>query len=141
MNLNKAKEFELVVKNVEDLLPKMSTPALQRWKAMMYTVMAKIDRELTTTHLHTCDICFNQEYGYRNELPSCWYSKGDALICYKHEYEEASNLLKKLGMEVDAFFPPEIPVLSVETLELQMSSLPPEPSKVDAAFDNLIAVL
>ena len=130
--------FEFTVRHIPELLPDMPTSRLRDWKAILQTALAHVDKELTSTCLHTCRICFMEEWGYRDELPSFWYYKGDAEICFNHEYKDAEKLLKDAGYEVDAFFPPDVPNVSVDALELQMKNLPPAPSQTDQAYQDLL---
>lgn len=132
---------ELTVRSIENWLPDMSTKQIQKWKGIFEGALAKINKELTATLIHTCTICFYQEAGYRDELPSGWYQKGDAECCFQHEYNEAEKLLKEAGREVDAFFPPEIPASSVESLTLRMDNLPPPATEKEQTLDELMAIL
>ena len=135
-------EFELTVRTIEDLLPDMSTPSLQKWKGIIHTIELKIDQELKNTTLHQCRICFFSEWGYRDELPSFWYKKGSAEICFKHEYKDAEKLLKDAGYEEDAFFPEEIQPVTVEGLKVHMEkNLPPPKDETEQDYDDLLAEL
>lgn len=135
-------EFVLTVRTIEDLLPLMPTSGLQDWKGVLTSVLLKIDKELTNTCLHTCKVCFFQEWGYRDELPSFWYKKGSAEICFKHEYKDAEKLLKDAGYEEDAFFPEEIQPVTVEGLKVHMEkNLPPPKSETEQTYDDLLAEL
>lgn len=134
-------EFELTVRTIEDILPEMSTSALQKWKGIVDSLQAKINKELTNTCLHTCKICFLQEWGYRDELPSFWYKKGDAEICFQHEHKDAEKLLKDAGHDVDAFFPPEESPPSLEALKVQMDNLPPQKTQQEETLDELMDLL
>lgn len=133
--------LELTVRTIDDMLPDMPTPALQKWQAILHTALVKVEKELTATYLHTCTICFLQEYGYRDELPSAWYKKGDAEICFQHDYDQAEQLLKEAGHPVDAFFPPESPGISVDALRVTMDNLPPAPAQKDQTYEELLAEL
>lgn len=137
----KINDLELTVRTIEDMLPDMPTSGLQKWQGIFHTALAKIEKELTATMLHTCQICFFQEYGYRDELPSSWYKKGDAHICFQHEYAESEKLLKDAGFEVDAFFPPEIPAPTLGSLKVAMDNLPPPKDETDQTYDDLLAEL
>lgn len=140
-NPRKMHEFELTVRTIDDMLPDMPTKRLQEWQGVLRSALVKVEKELTSTYLHTCKICFFQEYGYRDELPSFWYRKGEAEICFQHEYDQAEKLLKEAGHEVDAFFPPEAAPPSVDALKVQMDNLPPPKSEQDQAYDELMALL
>jgi len=85
---------ELTVRTIETMLPQISTAQLHKWKAIFTTAVLKIDRELESLHIHTCTICFLQEYGWRNELPVSWFQKGDAEICFQHDYNAVDALLE-----------------------------------------------
>lgn len=78
-------DLELTVRTIESDIPDMSTKQLQKWKAILTTAVLKIDRELQAVQLHTCTICFFQEYGWRNDLPMGWYEKDSDAICFQHE--------------------------------------------------------
>lgn len=133
-------DLELAVRAIDDMLPEMPTPALQKWQAILKTALIKVEKELTNSCLHTCRICFLEEWGYRDELPSSWYKKGDAEICFQHEYNQAEKLLKDAGYEVDAFFPPEIPPVTVGGLKVAMDHLP-EKKPEDETFKELMDLL
>lgn len=137
----KINDLELAVRTIDDMLPDMPTPALQKWQGILRSALIKVEKELTNTMLHTCQICFFQEYGYRDELPSAWYKKGDAHICFQHEYAESEKLLKEAGHEVDAFFPPEIPEVTVESLKVTMDNLPPAKTETEQSYEELLAEL
>jgi hypothetical protein len=137
----KINELELTVRTIDEMLPDMPTKALQKWQGILRTALLKVEKELTATYQHTCKICFFQEYGYRDELPSFWYKKGDATICFKHEYKDSEKLLKDAGYEVDAFFPPEIPAPSVEGLKVTMDHLPPPKTETDHTLEELMELI
>lgn len=137
----KINDLELAVRTIDDMLPDMPTKSLQKWQGIMRTTLLKIEKELTNTYQHTCKICFFQEWGYRDELPSQWYKKGDAEVCFQHEYAASEKLLKDAGYEVDAFFPPEIPAPTLEGLKVTMSHLPPAKTEVDHTLDELMAMI
>lgn len=132
---------ELAIRTIDELIPMMGTQQLKKWKGILHTALIKVDKELTSTMLHTCEICFYQEWGYRDELPSGWYGKGDAQICFQHEYAEAEKLLKEAGRDVDAFFPPEIPEITVDTLKVQMEHLPPPKEEVEQTLEELMELI
>ena len=134
-------DLELTVRTIEEMLPDMPTAGLQKWKGILQSALIKIDKELTATCLHTCRICFHEEWGYRDELPSMWYKKGDAEICFQHEYDKAEQLLKDAGYEVDAFFPPEIPPVTVEGLKVVMDHLPPPKTEEEDTLEELLDLL
>lgn len=137
----KINDLELAVRTIDDMLPDMPTPALQKWQGILKTALLKTEKELTATYLHTCKICFFQEWGYRDELPSLWYKKGEAEICFQHEYADAEKLLKDAGHDVDAFFPPEAPAPSVDALKVTMEHMPPTKTETDHAYEELLAEL
>lgn len=135
-------DLELAVRTIDDMLSDMPTKSLQKWQGILRSTLVKIEKELTNTYLHTCKICFFQEYGYRDELPSAWYKKGDAEICFQHEYDQAEKLLKDAGYEVDAFFPPEQGKITPEGLMVHMEKkLPPTKSETEQTYDDLLAEL
>jgi hypothetical protein len=140
-NPNKINDLELAVRTIDDMLPDMPTKGLQKWEAILQSALTKVKVELTNTYLHTCKICFFQEYGYRDELPSSWYKKGSAEICFQHEYDKAEQLLKDAGYDEDAFFPPEIPTSSIEALKVTMDNLPPPKDETEQTYDDLLAEL
>lgn len=133
-------EFELTVRTIDDMLPDLPTKSLQKWQAILHTSLIKINKELTNTYLHTCKICFFQEYGYRDELPASWYKKGGAEICFQHEYDKAEQLLKDAGYEEDASSETEIPAISVEALNVQMKNTP-EPTEEENTLKELMDLL
>jgi hypothetical protein len=132
---------ELAIRTIDGLIPQMSTAQIQKWKGVLSSALAKIDKELTATHLHTCKICFYQEWGYRDELPSAWYQKGEAEICFQHEYNEAEKLLKEAGFVDDAFFPPEIPSPTVGGLTVAMDNLPEKATQTEQTLEELMDLL
>lgn len=137
----KINDLELTLRTIQEMLPELSTAQLHKWYAIGHTFVAHVEQEMKATHLHTCKICFIQEWGYRDELPSAWYQKGSAEICFQHEYNESEQLLKDAGFEDDAFFPPEIPSPSLGALKVAMANLPPPPSEVEKTVDELMALL
>jgi hypothetical protein len=141
MNERKINDLELAVRTIDDMLPDIPTAGLQRWQGILSGTLAKIEKELTATMLHTCRICFFQEYGYRDELPSAWYKKGDAHICFQHEYAESEKLLKDAGHDVDAFFPVEVPDISVGALQVTSNSLPPPKKEYDHTLEELMDLI
>ena len=135
-------EFELTVRTIEDLLPDMPTSGLQKWKAIVHTLELKIDEELKNTKLHTSRLSFFQEWGYRDELPSFWYGKGDSVICFQHTYEEATKALNEMGEETDAFLPEEPQPVTVEGLKVHMEkNLPAPKSEQEQDYADLLAEL
>ena len=137
----KINDLELTVRTIEEMIPDMPTSGLQKWQAIFSTALTKVNKELTSTMLHTCRLCFFQEYGYRDELPSGWFGKGDSHICFQHEYEEAAKELKAMGEETDAFLPPDIPTPTVGSLKVQMENLPPPKNETEMAYEDLLAEL
>lgn len=132
--------LELAIRTIEEDLPAMSTPAVQKWHTILKMALLKTERELTASRIHRCKICFLEESGYRNELPPGWYIKGDAEVCFQHDYKDAERLLKEAGYEDDAFFPPEIPTPSIDALKLHMDTLPEPPSELDNTLDELMSI-
>ena len=76
------------VRAIEDHLALLPSSVLERWKGIFVTAAHKVDAELNSTMMHRCDICGDEEYGYRTELPALWYIKGELTICHKHESDE-----------------------------------------------------
>lgn len=134
-------DLELTVRTIQEMLPELSTTQLQKWYSIGLTFVAHIEDEMKSTMLHTCKLCFFQEYGYRDELPNGWYGKGDSHICFQHEYEEAAKELKAMGEETDAFLPPDIPIPTVGSLRVQMENLPPPKDETEIAYEDLLAEL
>ena len=137
----KINELEITVRTIEEMLPDLPTKQLQKWYAIFHTALAKIEKEKKATSLHTCALCFHQEWGYRDDLPVSWYKKGDAEICFQHEYADAEKELKAMGKSTDAFFPPEDAPVTVEGLKVVMEHLPPPKTEVDQTYDELLAEL
>jgi hypothetical protein len=137
----KINDLELAVRTIDDMLPEMSTPALQKWQGILRTALLRVEKELTATSLHTCVLCFCQEWGYRDDIPASWYKKGNAEICFNHEYAEAEKELKAMKRDTDAFFPPEIPAPTVEGLKVMMNNLPPAKTETDHTYEELLAEL
>lgn len=137
----KINDVELAVRTIEEILPEMPTKQLQKWQGIFRTALLKTEKELTATSLHTCVLCFTQEWGYRDDLPVSWYQKGDAEICFSHEYAEAEKELKAMGDDTNAFFPPEIPPIGVEHLRVAMDHLPPAKTEVEHTLEELMAEL
>lgn len=137
----KINDVELAVRTIEDILPEMPTAQLQKWQGIFRTALLKTEKELTATCLHTCALCFTQEWGYRDDLPVSWYQKGDSEICFSHEYAEAEKELKAMGNDEDAFFPPEIPTVGVENLKVAMEHLPPAKTETEQSYEDLLAEL
>lgn len=134
-------ELELTVRAIDEMIPDLPTVQLQKWQGILQTALLKVEKELTATHLHTCVLCFSKEWGYRDELPSAWYKKGDAEICFQHEYEESEKLLKEAGHEVDAFLPPEMTAPSVESLKVTMNNLPSPAIENEQTLEELMDLL
>lgn len=134
-------DLELTVRTIEDMLPEMPTKQLQKWQGIFRTALLKTERELTATSLHTCALCFSQEWGYRDDLPTSWFQKGDSEICFNHTYEDAEKQLKAMGNHDDAFFPPEHSPVTVESLKVQMEQLPPPKTEEEHTYEELMAEL
>ncbi len=137
----KINDLELTVRTIVEMLPDLPTKQLQKWQGIFRTALLKTEKELTATSLHTCVLCFHQEWGYRDDLPASWYQKGEAEICFAHEYAEAEKELKAMGDDTNAFFPPEIPAPTVEGLKVAMEHLPPPKDETDQTYDDLLAEL
>lgn len=137
----KINELELTVRTIEEMLPDLPTKQLQKWQGIFRTAMLKTERELTATSLHTCTLCFAEEWGYRDDLPTAWYQKGDSKICFSHSYEGAEKELKAIGNHDDAFFPPEIPEPTVEGLAVAMNNLPPAKTETDYTLEELMELV
>jgi len=137
----KINDLELTVRTIEDMLPDLPTKQIQKWHGIFQTALLKTEKELTATSLHTCALCFHQEWGYRDDLPISWYQKGDSEICFQHEYNEAEKELKAMGNTTDAFFPPEEEIVTVEGLKVAMDNLPPPKTEADYTYDELLAEL
>lgn len=138
----KINDLELTVRTIEEMLPDMPTSGLEKWYAIFRSALAKVEQEMKATMLHTCKLCFFQEYGYRDELPSGWFGKGDSHVCFQHSFEDAAKELKAMGEETDAFLPPDIPPVTVGGLKVHMEkNLPPPPSEVDKDLDELMAMI
>jgi hypothetical protein len=137
----KINDLELAIRTVDDMLPELSTEQLQKWKGILTGALTKIDKELVATHLHTCQICFLQEWGYRDEMPSAWFRKGGAEICFQHDYVESEKLLKEAGFEVDAFFPVEVFTPSLGSLKILSEQLPPPKTETEHTLDELMALI
>lgn len=138
----KINDLELTVRTIEEMLPDMPTSGLQKWQGILRTALTKVEKELTATTLHTCRLCFFQEYGYRDELPSGWFGKGDSHICFQHSFEEAAKELDAMGEETDAFLPPDVAPVTVEGLKVHMEkNLPPAKTEEEHTYDELMAML
>lgn len=137
----KINDLELTVRTIQEMLPELSTAQLHKWYAIGRTFLAHVEQEMKATQLHTCRICFFEEWGYRDEIPVSWYKKGDAEICFQHEYDQAEKLLKDAGYEVDAFFPPEIPPISVGALKVSMDNLPEAPTEAEQTLEELMDLI
>lgn len=135
-------DLELAVRTIEELLPDMQTKQLQKWKGILQTALIKIDKELTNVQLHTCRICFLEEWGYRDDLPVSWYKKGEAEICFSHDFELAETLLRDAGYVADAEEPPEEAPNSVENLMVHMNkNLPPPKNEQEQTLEELMDLL
>lgn len=134
-------DLELTVRTIEEMLPDMPTAGLQKWRGILHTALLKVDRELTATCLHTCVICFHEEWGYRDDLPVSWYKKGNAEICFQHEYDKAEELLRGAGWTDDAEEPVEIEPVGVENLKVAMDHLPPPPTDQEQTLEELMDLL
>ena len=138
----KINDLELTVRTIQEMLPDLPTSQLHKWYAIGRTFLAHIEEEMKATQLHTCRICFFEEWGYRDELPVSWYKKGNAEICFQHEYADSERLLKDAGYEDDAFFPPEIPQASVGGLKTHMEkNLPPPKTEEENTLEELMDLL
>lgn len=134
-------DLELAVRTIDEMVPDMPTESLKKWKGILTTALLKINKELTATQLHTCKICFLEEFGYRDELPVSWYKKGSAEICFQHKYDESEKLLKDAGHEGDAFLPPEVPKTTIESLKTKMNNLPPPTPEAEETLEELMDLL
>lgn len=134
-------DLELAVRTIQDMVSELPTEQLQKWKGILKTASLTIEKELAATYLHTCKICFLEEWGYRDELPSQWYKKGGAEVCFSHEYAESEKLLKDAGYKVDAFFPPEVPEITIGALRTTMGNLSPLETKADHTLEELMSIL
>lgn len=81
-------DLDVIVRNLEHIMPEMSNDQLHRCKSLFTTGLAKVDNELQSTSLHTCHLCFFQEYGYREELPIAWQEYMGVEACFSHEYDD-----------------------------------------------------
>lgn len=79
------KEMLATVRSIEEHLAVLPSSILERWRGVFLTATLKIDQELESTMMHRCDVCGEEEYGYRTELPVMWYAKGEQTVCYRHE--------------------------------------------------------
>ncbi len=134
-------ELELAIRTIDEIAPDIPTESLKKWKGILTTALLKINKELTATQLHTCKICLLEEWGYRDELPVSWYKKGSAEICFKHNYADSEKLLKESGYEGDAFFPPEVPKTTIESLKTKMNNLPPPTPEAEQTLEELMDLL
>lgn len=138
----KINELELTVRTIEEIIPDMPTAGLQKWRSIFHTALLKIDRELTSSCIHQCRVCFREEWGYRDELPSFWYKKGNAELCFEHEYKDAERLLKDAGYsDDDAQAEPEVQPATVEGLKVQMEHMPPPPTETEQTLEDLMDLL
>lgn len=106
------KEMLATVRAIEKHLAVLPSSVLERWKGVFITAAHKIDNELNSTMMHRCDVCGEEEYGYRTELPIQWYVKGELTVCYNHERD---------GVVIEEVVEPEATV--EETLEELMAIL------------------
>ena len=137
----KISDLELTVRTIDNLIPDMPTKALQKWSSIFQTTLLKINRELTATNIHTCVICFHEELGYRDDLPVSWYKKGNAEICFQHEYSKAEELLRGAGWVDEANEPIEIEPIDVENLKVTMKQLPPVKTEEEATLEELLSLV
>ena len=137
----KINDLELTVRTIEEMLPDLPTKQLQKWYAIFHTALAKVEKEMKATSLHTCTLCFFQEWGYRDDLPMSWFQKGDAEICFSHSYEEAEKELKAQKRDTDAFLPPDDAPVTLEGLRVQMEHLPPPPTEKEQTLDELMDLI
>jgi hypothetical protein len=138
----KINDLELTVRTIQEMLPELPTSQLHKWYAIGRTFLAHVEQEMKATCLHTCRICFFEEWGYRDDLPVSWYKKGDAEICFQHEYDQAEKLLKDAGYEVDAFFPPEPAQITPEGLKVHMEkNLPPPATEAEQTLEELMDLI
>lgn len=110
--------LELAVRAIEDILPEMPTKGIMKWKAILYTAIAKIEDEMNRQQEHICGVCLFKEFGFRDQLPVAWREHGDLIVCFHHEDEEIADQLAK-ALEADK---PE-PVDTERTLEELMAIL------------------
>jgi hypothetical protein len=87
------------VRAIEDHLALLPSSVLERWKGIFVTAAHKIDAELNSTMMHRCDVCGEEEYGYRTELPVMWYVNGEQTVCYRHERD---SVVVKEPVETEA---------------------------------------
>lgn len=88
-------ELELAVRTIDGNLEQLPTKSLHKWRSILETTIAKIDRELDSGQMHTCGVCGFEEYGFRTELPVAWREKGDLVICFQHEDKDIAEQLEK----------------------------------------------
>ena len=138
----KINDLELTVRTIEEMLPDLPTKQLQKWQGIFKTALLKTEKELTAVSLHTCALCFFEEWGYRDDLPVSWYKKGDAEICFSHSYEDAEKELKAQKRDTDAFFPPEQAAVTVEGLKVHMDkNLPPPATEAEQTLEELMDLI
>jgi len=134
--------FEFTVRTIPELFPEMTTAQLQKWHGILRTTQLKLEEELKSTALHTCRICFLEEWGYRDDLPVSWYKKGEAEICFSHDYETAETLLRDAGYTEDAEEIPEQAPVTVEGLTVHMDkNLPPPATETERTLEELMDIL
>lgn len=93
--MSKMSDLTLAVRTIEEILPDLSNEQLQEWSGILYTAYTKVEQEMNSTMMHTCDVCGAEEYGYRTELPSLWRQRGDIVICFNHEDSEILEEIQK----------------------------------------------
>lgn len=116
--MSQINDLELAVRAIEEITAEMPTKALQKWRAIFTSAIIKIDAELGSTQINTCDVCGFQEYGFRTELPVAWRERGDLTICFKHEDNEIAEAIQK-SLEADK----------------------PEPIDTEKSLDELLAMI
>lgn len=87
-------DLELAVRTIEEILPDMPTEGLQKWQGILTTALVKVEAELNSTMLHRCDVCGEEEYGYRTETPIQWRVQGELTICFRHEDKDIADRLE-----------------------------------------------
>lgn len=113
-------DLELAVRTIDEHAPQMSTEALQKWHSILRTALIKVEKELTAGAFHTCDMCFMQECGYRDEMPIAWHRVDGVIACFQHEYAD----VKKYAAEQNADEPfDSAPKSTEDSLEDLMSIL------------------
>lgn len=138
----KINDLELTVRTIQEMLPELPTSQLQKWYGIGRTFLAHVEQEMKAVSLHTCALCFFEEWGYRDDLPVSWYKKGDAEICFSHSYEDAEKELKAQKRDTDAFFPPEQGAITPEGLKVHMEkNLPPPATEAEQTLEELMDLI